>query len=1043
MAEGIIIQESDVSVADVFRLIGESADRNKAKTDAFDASILKITADLKEMLSTVDTSTQKGLTQLFEVSEKVNLTTEEAIKLEKQKVQLDKLISQANVARIREEEAKAKALENVTKRTDRQNAAEEKSSSIYARVQKTLNTLNKEFRDIAVRKELGLKLSDQEIKSYEFLQQKIGRYDGVLKKVDASMGKFGRSVGDYKTAFNGLGFSVQQLLREAPSLANSFQTFALAISNNIPMFTDEVQKLVAANKELAAAGKPTTSVLKQIAQSVFSVTGVISLAVTAFTLLAPKIADVISGFFGMSEAEKAAVEEAKKAEVQRQRTIKRQDEFNQGLADETSGLLSSLYALRSTNKGSQERAELVKKLNDQYGTTLKNMSNELEFQKQINYAVQDYIAYKFNALKLQQNERYFNYHLKQKYDLEKKIKDQTELLLDQQLKKGQILNGTILLEDESLASIRNRLKLEGDDLTALEMKNDENEKQLKMLGLTREQLLLVGDQWRNMYKTDAAGDVKKVTTEIDMLNDSLSQNLELLDDQKKLIQQIRELIQDQRISELQLFSEEELKAQTEAALKNGKFTVDQLEILRGAEFNSREEFTRQRADSEVRALKDQLATEYQVQLEALINKRNELLAQEGATSNDRIAIQQDFLAKLKYLNTLYSSESSEQQRLLALQILKINTKLAGDLIQINKDKNETIASDNATLTETQLQGILDELESYYKQYETILYNSNATSEQIAKEEKENRIARLEEEIYELQKYGDQYKKEIEDRQLELAKLKHKDREDDKKALEKNLKEQRDLQRQFINAGIKAAQDASKKKEKLIDDDISANQKLADSLRQQAAQGNADAKESLAALDENIEAKQKLKQKEQQEQQFLEELKLLYDATQNYVDKGDSLPVAAAKAFSQVQGLKAIFQGIKGFVAGTKRTVGEELTPMFPGVDGHIVRVDGREKILNPDQSAATGGATTDEIVAGYQLARAMAIGAIFPVSRSQAAGGIRDQVVSEIRELKEVIKSKPDRTMSVDLENHVARAVLVTERGRTYVSRTRHKLSHR
>lgn len=53
---------------------------------------------------------------------------------------------------------------------------------------------------------------------------------------------------------------------------------------------------------------------------------------------------------------------------------------------------SQIEALKKLKTGSEERAIAIKKINDQYGTTLKNLNDENEFLKQVNIAQQDYIA---------------------------------------------------------------------------------------------------------------------------------------------------------------------------------------------------------------------------------------------------------------------------------------------------------------------------------------------------------------------------------------------------------------------------------------------------------------------------------------------------------------------------------------------------------------------------------------------------------------------------------------------------------------------------
>ncbi len=57
---------------------------------------------------------------------------------------------------------------------------------------------------------------------------------------------------------------MQQIARELPALAMGPQMFFLAISNNIPMFTDALASARKEYEALTAAGKKATPVWKQV-----------------------------------------------------------------------------------------------------------------------------------------------------------------------------------------------------------------------------------------------------------------------------------------------------------------------------------------------------------------------------------------------------------------------------------------------------------------------------------------------------------------------------------------------------------------------------------------------------------------------------------------------------------------------------------------------------------------------------------------------------------------------------------------------------------
>lgn len=107
----------------------------------------------------------------------------------------------------------------------------------------------------------------------EALAKEIADVQAEVNKANESLLNFRNNVGNYASAAKGftpLSFQVQQLAREMPSLTNSFQQFFLAISNNLPMFADELTRAKEANKALRQEGKATVPVFKQVASAIFS-----------------------------------------------------------------------------------------------------------------------------------------------------------------------------------------------------------------------------------------------------------------------------------------------------------------------------------------------------------------------------------------------------------------------------------------------------------------------------------------------------------------------------------------------------------------------------------------------------------------------------------------------------------------------------------------------------------------------------------------------------------------------------------------------------
>jgi hypothetical protein len=191
----------------------------------------------------------------------------------------------------------------------------------------------------------------------------------AMDKYQKSTGKHTLSVGNYKQAFDGLGFSISQVARELPSLAISANTFFLAISNNIPMVIDEIQKLRAANEAAAKAGEAQVSITGKLVKSMFSFNTVMVLVLTAFSLWGKDIVNWIGSLFTGKKKTEALT-----------RSIKHMADVMQDARLETAKettKLNVLYKTATNNaKSTNERTKAVKALKKEYPEYFKNLSDE-------------------------------------------------------------------------------------------------------------------------------------------------------------------------------------------------------------------------------------------------------------------------------------------------------------------------------------------------------------------------------------------------------------------------------------------------------------------------------------------------------------------------------------------------------------------------------------------------------------------------------------------------------------------------------------------
>jgi hypothetical protein len=126
----------------------------------------------------------------------------------------------------------------------------------------------------------------------------------------------------------------------------------------------------------------------------------------------------VAGYLLFANKETKAQKEAKEAAVAR---AEAQKQTTEGVARESAEFVNLIYQLKQTNVDSKERKKLMGEINQTYGTTLKNLSDETAFQAQLNLAIQDYIAYQKTRFKMEANKGKFQELLKKEAAIMEKL----------------------------------------------------------------------------------------------------------------------------------------------------------------------------------------------------------------------------------------------------------------------------------------------------------------------------------------------------------------------------------------------------------------------------------------------------------------------------------------------------------------------------------------------------------------------------------------------------------------------------------------------
>lgn len=273
--------------------------------------VLESIIGLKGQLAELDAILKPTVTRLTELQKAEQrlayLQSEEGQRLIEIKKQISEVLSGRKtekaeideVARAYEKLLKAKSDENIkiqelnqqTSEANRiakltaqlNNAATGSYNQLSAQYQLNkikLNAMSSEERNAT---EAGKALEEQTLRIYK-----------EMIHLQEATGNHRLSVGNYVKTWDGLGNSVNQVIREIPSAAVSLNTFFLAISNNIPIVIDEIQRFKEKNEMLRAEGRPTKNIISSIVSSIFSWQTALILCITALSMHGKEIINWIA-----------------------------------------------------------------------------------------------------------------------------------------------------------------------------------------------------------------------------------------------------------------------------------------------------------------------------------------------------------------------------------------------------------------------------------------------------------------------------------------------------------------------------------------------------------------------------------------------------------------------------------------------------------------------------------------------------------------------------------------------------------------------------
>lgn len=224
------------------------------------------------------------------------------------------------------------------------------AKQVIAQLEQELAALQERFRQAMA---AGTN-TDAQMADIQALQGVIRQLKAELQGLEEQKKKTGSTplMGDDPAPkLNNVRMSMQQIARELPSLAMGPQMFFLAISNNIPMFTDALASARKEYEELTKAEKKATPVWKQVLSSLFSWQTALAALITLSVVYGKEIGGWVKSLFGVKDAVLSAA--------------KAQEKVNE--------------SFRNSSSDVAEQVTLVRSLSERWKGLGDNMSDKKQF----------------------------------------------------------------------------------------------------------------------------------------------------------------------------------------------------------------------------------------------------------------------------------------------------------------------------------------------------------------------------------------------------------------------------------------------------------------------------------------------------------------------------------------------------------------------------------------------------------------------------------------------------------------------------------------
>lgn len=367
-------------------------------------------ASLREALGAASPGNASGQAEIARLSKEVEELRAQVQRLSEARKQATQAARQANEVdkeRIRLKEELRQKTREVTAEVRNEIASDKLSEESIKRLSNaanlqtmSYNELSNAYTQLVARANAMHARNQQEVADRQKIIQVAGQVRQEQIRLKEAMGNYTLSVGNYAKAFNGLDLAMQQIVRETPTIAMGARMYFMAISNNLPILTDQIrlynerrqaelaniatmeqeiatmkaqgattEQLAMQQAALDKARKESIPVGKALLQSLLSWQTLMILGITILTQYGDKIIDWVANLF--------SAENATRAWKEAQEELNQTFEEGEVSAAKNMAQADTLYKIATDNtRAVEDRIKAGQILQNQYEEYFGNLSTE-------------------------------------------------------------------------------------------------------------------------------------------------------------------------------------------------------------------------------------------------------------------------------------------------------------------------------------------------------------------------------------------------------------------------------------------------------------------------------------------------------------------------------------------------------------------------------------------------------------------------------------------------------------------------------------------